>query len=61
LLCYDADAWGKQDLLGRALMEINGKRRIVVEEGDSVEYLSYKEPEWYELYFDPLKEQKGYL
>lgn len=61
LLVYDEDSWGRKDLLGRALMDLRGVQKKV-EEGDSlVPYSLYNEPQWYEVYFDALKEQKGFI
>lgn len=61
LLCYDQDSFGRKDLLGRALMDIAGKPRTIVENRKSVTYSVYSEPQWYPIYFDALKEQKGYI
>lgn len=61
MLCYDRDSYNSKDLLGRALMKINGPPKTVIEGGHSVHYESYKEPDWYKLYFDALKEQKGFV
>ncbi|CAI2384461.1 unnamed protein product [Moneuplotes crassus] len=61
LLCYDEDSFGRKDLLGRALMEMKGEQKVIEEKNREVEYSLFLEPTWHELYFDALKEQKGYL
>lgn len=49
-------------MLGRSLMDMEGEVGINMKEaGHSVRYELYRKPQWYEIYFDALKEQKGFL
>lgn len=61
MLVYDQDSWGQKDLLGRALMDLKGTQKMVKEGDNMVPYVLYRDPQWYEVYFDALKEQKGFI
>lgn len=40
---------------------MDGTKKTVQEGRKNVPYVVYKDPQWYELYFDALKEQKGFI
>ena len=61
LLVYDEDSFGRKDLLGRALIEMDGEQRILNEGRRPVKYAMFKDPEWVPVYFDALDEQKGFV
>ena len=61
LLWYDSDYFGQKDLLGRTLMDIEGKPKMIKESKGIIKYVSWREPEWYPLHFDALKEDKGFI
>lgn len=42
-------------------MEMDGLKKVVEERNKGVPYSLFLEPTWHELYFDALKEQKGYI
>lgn len=42
-------------------MDMVGNKCKIQEDGESVPYVCFKDPQWYELYFDALKEQKGHI
>ena len=62
MICYDRDMFGySKDLLGRAIINIDGPAKVQIEKGRQVAYVSYRDPEWHDLYFDALDEQKGFV
>ena len=62
MICYDRDLFGySKDLLGRAIINIDGPAKVQIEKGRQVAYVSYKEPQWHDLFFDALNEQKGVI
>ena len=62
MIFYDRNLfWYSKDLLGRAIINIDGLAKLKIEKGRKVACVSYKKPQWHDLFFDALNEQKEFI
>ena len=62
MLVYDADSWGKKDLIGRRWVDIFPTRSTIPDKNNVQRQISsHKPPEWHSLYFDATDSEDGFV